>query len=126
MSFAYDCDNLSSDIGSGDAPSPLAMTCIVARVINLFLFSVGVAFVVIVGYGAIKGSLALGDPKGLTAARQTWTYGLVGFFVVVFFFAIFVIILNALGMPVLNPAALIERLQEGITDLLITGQVTGY
>lgn len=115
VSYAYDCSSLPSDLE--DAPNIASIVCILGRVFNLAILVVGGILVFMIGYGIWKSSMALGDPKALASAKQTWTYAIIGFFIVVAFFAIFGIILQLLGLPVLTPADLMTRLEENITNL---------
>lgn len=125
--FAYDCSQLSSDLNSGQAPSPLAIVCIIARVINVFILFVGIVLIVMIAYSAIKLSLTLGDPKGFKGVQSTWQYIIIGTFVVLGFFAIFRIVTHVLGISnFYDPNALVQRIEDGITRFLQAAGITDY
>lgn len=69
-----------------------------SNVVNIVLALAGIAFVAFIAYGAWKGSMALGDPRGLDSAKQTWTYAIYGFLVIILFFSIVAIIRTFIGV----------------------------
>jgi hypothetical protein len=120
----YRCSTLNNPDA---APSPLALACLLARVLRIFIFSAGAVFVIIAAYGSWKIYLALGDPKALSGGKQTWTYGVYGFFVVVGFFALFTILTSALGIQTpLSPDAIIQGIVEAFAGFLGEAKITGY
>lgn len=121
-SAAVDCSNLTS----GDAPTPVQIVCPLLRVVNFMVLVVGAVFVIMILYGAIKLSMALGDPKGLEGARQTWTWTIVGGLIVLGFFAIFTIVVGIFGssqFPTFNTFS--DRLEDSIVGLMCEAGVTG-
>ncbi|MFC1722029.1 pilin [Patescibacteria group bacterium] len=108
--FAYaqlDCNidydpscNPLTDPNCSPSPRPSQMLCPFIRIINVMLFFGGVVFAVIIGWGAIKLATAWGDPKGLDSAKKTWTYALIGLFVVVGAVSIMTIISNTFGLGI--------------------------
>lgn len=89
---------------------------------NIFKYVVGLAGLVFAGavaYAGWKFSASLGDARGIDAAKQTLTYALIGFGVVVAFFAIFSIFVNLLGLSGFGGlGGLISSLFDGIYDLI--------
>lgn len=112
------CTDADAASVSGDAPPITAIFCPVIRVFNVLLFSVGVVFVVMIGYGAIKISMSLGEPKGLSGAKQTWTYAFFGGLVILFFYAVYRVIASVFGFPAGDPMNLITRMSNGLQKFL--------
>ena len=71
---------------------------VLIRIINVSMISAGAVLVVMIAYGVWKSSLATGDPRGLEGAKNTWSYALYGFFIVVGAFAIIMIIEGIVGI----------------------------
>jgi len=92
---------------------------IVGNIFNILVMAAGGVLVVMIAYGAVKASMALGDPRQLQGAKDTWTHALLGFFIVVGFFAVFVIMAGFLGITSLSPANLLNGVMDAI------GQLTG-
>jgi hypothetical protein len=90
----YDCGSLTAD----SPPQLHQIVCPVARVFNLLLFAAGVVLVVMLAYGGIKISSALGDPKGFEAGKQTLTYAIIGVACVLGVFVILNIVMSLLGI----------------------------
>ncbi len=87
--FAQDLDN---------NPRLADLTLVFVRVLNWGFVLVGVVLVGVIVYGAWKASMALGNPRGLEAARGTWTSALLGFLIVIAFYAIFSIVAGFFGL----------------------------
>ena len=125
--FAYNCGTLTSELSSGEAPSPLAIVCVIARVLNVFILFVGVVLIIMIAYSAIKLGMSLGDPKGYKGVQSTWQYIAIGAFVVLGFYAIFRIITHALGLTnFADPNALIDRIEGALERLLQAAGITNY
>ena len=112
-------------------PHPMAIICPVARLLNVFVLSAGVFFILFVFVSALKYAVSLGDPKALQASKQTLTMAIVGFLIVIGVYTIINIIKNVLGLegdsdtcpvPLLNPfGALNCNLMNLLTKLGISG-----
>jgi hypothetical protein len=127
ISFAqgYSCESITADADGG--PSPLALVCLLARVLRVFIYAAGAVFIAVAAYGSWKIFLAMGDPKALAGGKQTWTYGVYGFFVVVGFFALFTVVASAVGVTnIASPDALLQRLVDALTAFLVESKITGY
>ncbi len=101
-----------------DAPSPMAIICPVARLLNVLVLSAGAFFVVFIFVSAIKYALSQGDPKALQASQQTLTTAVVGFIIIIGVYTILTIIKNVLGLtgnPILDPFG---SLSNSLADLL--------
>lgn len=99
-----DCSTL---VNEGEiVPDPVKIVCPIARVISFLIIMGGFMLAVVIVLGAIKMMTALGDPKGLRSAAQTWTFGLVGFFIVIGVFALIIMLNSAFGFNI--PTSLIE------------------
>lgn len=101
--FALDCSVLTDSCVPGDpfcgtAPSPVQIICPIIRIVNVLLTFAAIVFLVMLGFGAIKMSAALGDPKGLDSASKTWTYAFLGLFIVLGAVTIFTILNTTLGL----------------------------
>ncbi|RJR26845.1 hypothetical protein C4561_03665 [candidate division WWE3 bacterium] len=125
--LTYNCANFDSQVAAGEAPSPLAIVCMIARLLNVAVLLVGLVFIFVVAYSAIKLSMALGDPKGFQGAQKTWTYALIGALVVAGFFALFMIIANLVGFgSILSPNFLLDRIELGLINFLDAAEITNY
>jgi hypothetical protein len=71
---------------------------VLARTFNIVLFAAGAVFLCMVFYSAYKYAMALGDPKGLQGAKDSLTYAILGFVVVLSFFMIVSFVANYLGL----------------------------
>ncbi|MBU0649904.1 hypothetical protein KJ605_01640 [Patescibacteria group bacterium] len=119
------CEDLEKQIWTG-SPSPMAIICPIARLLNILIFSAGAIFVALIFITAIKFALAQGDPKALMASKQTLTTAVMGFIVVIGAWAILTILKNVLGLradPIIDPfgalsrnfASLLEKLNITVT-----------
>ncbi len=61
--------------------------------------------------------MALGNPRGLDAAKQTWTYGLYGFLIVVGYISIYTIITRLLGNGPLH-GGFLGAINDGLNALV--------
>lgn len=111
---------------SGQAPSPLALICILARVINAFILFAGVVMVIMVAYSGIKLATSFGDTKGFAGARNTWTYIVIGSLIVIGVFALILIVANLLGINFTGPNSLVVEIEEFLINLLDVAQVENY
>jgi len=100
-------------------PSLSMMGEIIGRIFNTALYAAGAALVVMVAYGVWKSSMAVGDPRALEGAKLTWTYAIYGFFVIVLFFVIFMIVAGWFGITSLpNPGLFITNMFSAIEELV--------
>jgi hypothetical protein len=100
-------------------PSLSQLGEIFGRIFNTALFVAGGVLVVMIAYGAWKSAMATGDPRGLESAKQTWSYALYGFIVVVIFFALFLIITNIFGIKSFyTPDIFIKNAFSAIEELV--------
>lgn len=90
-------------ITSDDPPSIARIFCPLIKVINFLVFSASLVFGIMLGYGGIKMSLALGDPKGFEGAKMTMTYAVMGLAVVLGFFVILNIASAMFGYNLVSP-----------------------
>ena len=86
--------------GSDDivVPMPSQIICPFLRLINLALMLSGVVLAVFIGFGAIKLSVSLGDPKGYEGSMRTFLFAIIGFFVVVGSFSLLFMLNRTLGL----------------------------
>ena len=110
--------------GTPEDPGPTDFLVPFARIFNLLLMVAGGALIIMLLYGAIKLSMALGKPMEYQGAQKTFTYAIVGFGIVVGFFAIWLIITNALGITAFtSPDAIFQSMRDTINTFLEEGQV---
>jgi len=108
--FAADLDN---------NPSLDQINGIIGRIFNTLVYASGGVLVALIAYGVIKASLATGDPRGLEGAQQTWTYAVYGFFVIVLFFSIFIIVAKIFGITsITSPSSVLGNIFGALNDLL--------
>jgi len=98
QTYALDCDiNMTSEY---PAPLPSQILCPFVRVFNLGLILVGAVLIMMIVMGAIKMATSLGDPKAYQGASLTWTYALIGTFVVLGSFALIFILNKTFGLGI--------------------------
>lgn len=116
--FAADlnCDAITQDSGP---PHPLQILCPLKRGLNVAIAFVGVVLPIMIVIGGIKLALAVGDPKGLEAARGTWTWAIIGSIVILGFFTIMLIISRLLGIDNLfaSPNDIFDAIQRFFEEL---------
>jgi len=95
-----------------EVPLPSQIICPFLRLINLALMLSGVVLTVFIGYGAIKLSVSLGDPKGYEGSMRTFLFAIIGFFIVVGAFSLLFILNNTLGLGLGYGSA--DSITEGI------------
>ncbi|KKS31375.1 hypothetical protein A2380_02625 [candidate division WWE3 bacterium RIFOXYB1_FULL_43_24] len=88
---------------------------VLVRILNWAVYLVGIVFVLVIAYGAWKASMALGDPRGLDSAKNTWTYALFGALIIGGFFAIFTIVSGLFGFKI-GFADIFSGIIDGIKD----------
>ena len=98
-------------------PSLVDLLDTLFKVINVLVLVSGIIFVGVLAYGAFKAAMSLGNPRGLEAAKQTWTYGLYGFLVVVGYFAIFTIATGLFGSTA-DPVFFLSQIKVGLSQLI--------
>lgn len=91
------CDGFKAEMQAGETPHLAQIICPLIALFNIAILVLAGVFVGFIIYGAIKASMALGDPKGIKGAQQTWTYAVVGAFVVLLGFSIIVIVARIFG-----------------------------
>ncbi|OGC50180.1 hypothetical protein A3A69_01025 [candidate division WWE3 bacterium RIFCSPLOWO2_01_FULL_37_15] len=125
VAFALDCD-IPVTGEDAAAPNITQIVCPFARILNLMVLVVGVVFVIMGLYGAIKIATSWGDPKGLQLSQQTWTHAIAGLAIVLGFFAIILIILNILGITdYQSPGDAFEKIMEEIKKFFTETSGTG-
>lgn len=119
--MAIDCSDIITGTSEGADPPTLAqIVCPFARVLNIAILAAGAVFVLMLLYGGIKLTLALGDPKGYEGAKNTMTWALLGFLVIIGAVAILFIATRLFGIQfdITNPFALIaEEIQTLVGKL---------
>ncbi|OGC45206.1 hypothetical protein A2V49_01170 [candidate division WWE3 bacterium RBG_19FT_COMBO_34_6] len=83
--YGIDCSITTGDYG---VANPSSMICPLYRIINFLIIAGGIVLAIMLGYGLIKFSIALGDPKGLEGGKKTITFAIIGFLVVIFAMAL--------------------------------------
>ncbi len=111
FTFAAGCS-----VDGNEAPDPAAFACILERLITIAVVVAGLIFIAMVGYGAIKLSMALGDPKGYAGAISTWQYALIGLFAIILVGGILSVVGKLIGVDI-SPAGLVSMLQGAINSL---------
>ncbi|HLD51504.1 hypothetical protein A3K34_04500 [candidate division WWE3 bacterium RIFOXYC1_FULL_40_10] len=109
-------------------PPPEAIICPIGKLLTIGVYAVGAVFVAVMAFGAWKMSMALGDARALEGAKMTWTYAVMGLFIVLAFFGSFSMISGMLGIRsdtfIATPEALVDKMAEGLSNLLEVAQVT--
>ncbi|MFC1700260.1 hypothetical protein ACFLZ4_01275 [Patescibacteria group bacterium] len=100
-------------------PSLGALAGIFGNIFNIAVGLAGLVFVIMLGYGVAKASMALGDPEGLEGAKSTWTYALFGLFIVVGVLVIVSLIAGAFGVSSYSPGTLLQNAASALEDLIL-------
>jgi hypothetical protein len=117
------CQDLQNSAGSGEAPDPRGIVCLLVRIINVFVLVAGLALLYMILWGALKLTMSYGDPKGFMGAQNTWLYAFIGFLIVIGFFTAYVVLANTLGLPTPSPTGVQNALLEAIGGLLEAAEV---
>jgi hypothetical protein len=123
--YADRCEELTKESWEG-APSPLAIICPMVRYLNIIVYASAAVFVIMIFAGAIKFSLAQGDPKAIQGAKGSLTWAVIGFIVIIGVFTMLTIFKNVLGLkdnPIADPVGAINR---NLMDLLNRFGITNY
>jgi hypothetical protein len=118
ISYAQiDCDYTNLQ-----APRPTQILCPIIRLVNMALLVAGAVFILILGFGAIKMSLSLGDPKAFQSSHNTILFAGIGAFIVLGAFTIFFIINRTLGLGLVwsSPADIYGFFGDELRTLLIS------
>lgn len=102
-----------------DEPSPLAILCPIAKLFNVILLSSAAVFVIFIFMTSIKYAMAQGDPKALQGSKQSLTFAIIGFIVVIGSYTALTIIKNVLGLsdnPIIDP---FRSLNDGLVKLFL-------
>jgi len=122
-------------LGEGEEPRDAAasfgfvdLSNMFVRIISIFILAASSALVIMIAYGIIKGSMSMGDPRGLEGAKSTWTYAVYGFLVVVLSFVIFSLVKGIVGGTSGEYGGFFGKIIEALDSLLEVGKVTssGY
>lgn len=103
--------------GGDDPPQLSSIFGIAGNILNVAVGVAGLVLVAMIAYGVWKSSLATGDPRGLEGAKQTWSYAVYGFFIVVGFTAGVIIIGKLLGVN-LTPSGFMGSVSSAVGDLI--------
>lgn len=115
----FTCASIAEGSPEDDPPLILFIACPLIKAINVLVFASTLVFAAMLGWGAIKMSLALGDPKGYEAAKNTMFYAFIGFCVVVFSFVILNIVSRIFGWSIGgNPNDLFMTFQTNFENFL--------
>ena len=105
-------------------PSPMAIICPIARLLNVFIFASAAIFVMLILVSSVKYGMAQGDPKAMQGAKQTLTTAVIGFIVIIGAFTILAILRGVLGLKnnlLLDPfGALSQGLARFLEELQIS------
>lgn len=102
---------------TGEPPQLSSLFSIAGNILNVAVSVAGIVLVIMIAYGVWKSSMAVGDPRGLEGAKQTWTYAIYGFFVVVGFTAGVIIIGHLLGVD-LRPSGFLGSVSSAFGELI--------
>jgi len=97
VTFAADapitCSTYTLDTDMRQVPLTVIL-CPVVKLLNILIIASAFIFAIFVIIGAVKLSLALGDPKGYEAAKWSLFYSLLGFAIILAFFSLLRIIVG--------------------------------
>ncbi len=100
-----------------DDNSILGILDVVKRIINLFILSAGVVFVALIIISAYKFVASQGDPKAMQGAKNTITYAVIGFILVIGVYVILNIVIGVLGADI-QVGGVFDELAESIKRFL--------
>ncbi len=119
LGFFFRCTTVFAEADLDTDPSLSLLQSILENTFNIVVIAVGGVLVAVVAYGIWKSSLSLGDPRGLEGAKQTWTYALYGFMVIILFFVVFTIVTGFFGVSSLgNPKNILGEVFKAINELI--------
>jgi len=118
ISYAQPID---CDFTNQIAPRPLQIICPVMKLARLVIVVAGAVFTLMLGFGAIKLSTSLGDPKAYESSMNTVLFAGVGAFIVLGAFTIFFILNRTLGLGLswTTPADIFSSFTNEFRDLLL-------
>lgn len=120
--YAINCDSYVSDMEAGATPDLQQLVCPLIGLINtLFALLAGV-FIIFIIYGAIKAQMAMGDPKAVKGARQTWTYAGIGLAVVLLSLSLIYIVASLFNVEIGGPNQWATNLWNALGDLQTFGE----
>ncbi|MCA9307954.1 MAG: hypothetical protein R3B92_01615 [Patescibacteria group bacterium] len=94
ISSTADCSSVN--YGSGNV-TVTTLVCPLLLTINILMLSAGAVFVVMIFVGVYKFAVSAGDPQIIAGARNTLTWAVTGFIVIVMAFTIIGLVGNTLG-----------------------------
>jgi hypothetical protein len=109
---ALDCTTpLTGGEASAGPPTLAQVLCPIIRVVNIAILGAGAIFVLMLLYGGVKLTLALGDPKGFEGAKNTITWAVIGFLIIIGVISILFIASRLFGIQFdfTNPFGLIAN-----------------
>lgn len=111
-------------VGAVDVDSISGIADVFTNIISSARYIAGGVLVVMVAYGVWKSSMALGDPRGLEGAKQTWTYAIYGFFIIMGVYIILSIAASIFGVS-FNPLGGLGGALQELIGLPASSQTSG-
>lgn len=114
---AFDCTKYKDTIADPRGATAIVYAlCPLQGAINIGLYFVGAALIIMILYGAIKAITSVGDPKQLEGAKSTWSYAVYGFLIILLSLTIVTIAFALFGSDV-TPFNVTIPLWNSITEL---------
>lgn len=83
---------------------------ILSLIIGFLTVIAGLSFMLFFIFGAMQWIMAAGDQGKVESARKQMTNGAIGLIIVVVSYGIIAVVSEVLGLPILNPAELLQTL----------------
>lgn len=121
---AVNCASFNAETLNFQDPNELKyILCPVRKIITIGIFASSAVLIVMLAYGGIKAALSFGEPKALMGAKNTWTWAVIGTFLVIIALSIVSMIFGMLGVggdvfTILNIDSDIDSLWNALPSLL--------
>lgn len=90
-------DIISTSVNSIGGSNAQSLPVLIKNILNILFFIIGIAAVIVLIIGGLRYVFSSGDEKGVTAAKNTILYAIVGLVVAVLAFSIVNFVLGGLG-----------------------------
>ena len=121
----FNIAHAASCVSDNTTPDMIGILCPIFKLANIAILLGGGVFGAMIAVGAIKLAVSMGDPKGLEAAGKTWTYALIGAFIVIGSVAIVKILSTTFGLDFYDTGSLFSRAASGVSRFLEQMEVFG-
>ena len=87
----------SNYIGNGQQNNLTGSGGVITTIINIMLFVIGIACVIMIVYGGIRYTISRGEPEAVKSAKNTILYAIVGLVIAILAYAIVNFVIGGIG-----------------------------